>query len=306
MLKPPGPTSFQAVGAIKRITGAKKAGHTGTLDPGAAGVLPVCLGKATKLSGMLTQAKKRYRAEITFGLITDTQDSYGKVLKRTKAQITKEEIEVLLKGFLGIGQQVPPMYSAVKQGGRKLYQLAREGLEVERSPRDIEIYSLDLVEFFPPDRAIIDIECSKGTYIRTLCHDIGTQAGCGAIMSFLVRLSSGEFTLDNAVTLEELADAAKAYSLTQLVLPLDYPLQGMAKAEIREDSLRFALNGNILYPHNLVSGLTELGNGQQLRLYYRQNLLGLAVYNRDGQSPWIKMKCILTGARTPDHFNKQV
>ncbi|MDD2573151.1 MAG: tRNA pseudouridine(55) synthase TruB [Bacillota bacterium] len=306
LLKPVGPTSSQAVGWVKRITGEKKAGHTGTLDPGAAGVLPVCLGRATKLSEMLTKSNKAYRAEITFGVVTDTQDSFGKVLCKTKAEVSKEGIIKLLKGFRGAGQQVPPMYSAIKQGGRKLYQLAREGLEVERKPRSIKIYSLELVEFFSPDRAIIDIVCSKGTYIRTLCHDIGVKSGYGAIMSFLVRLNSGGFKLETAVTLEELEKAAKKGSLPELILPIDYPLQDMARTEIREDSLRFALNGNPLYPHNFRSDIRGLGHGQTLRLYYRQTLIGLGVYLKDGQSPQVRMKCMLTGARVPGDFNKQM
>jgi tRNA pseudouridine55 synthase len=306
LLKPVGPTSSQMVGIIKRITGEKKVGHTGTLDPGAAGVLPVCLGKGTKLSGMLMQSKKAYRAEITFGVITDTQDSYGKVLRKTRAEVSRKEIKELLDEFLGTGQQIPPMYSAVKHRGRILYQLAREGLEVNRKPRTIEIYSLDLVEFLPPDRAIIDIECSKGTYIRTLCHDIGTRAGCGAIMSFLVRLYSGGFALHDAVTLEDLEAAAETGNLNCLVLPLDYPLQHMARAEIRRDSLRFALNGNPLYPHNFVSDIRWLGEGQQFRLYYKQTLIGIAVCHRDEQIPRIRIKHILTGARVPEDLNKQV
>lgn len=298
-LKPVGPTSFQAINRIKMITGAKKVGHTGTLDPGAAGVLPVCLGRATKLSWFVTQSKKKYRAEITFGITTDTQDGYGKVLHREQATLSKREIEDLLTGFLGNLQQIPPMHSAIKQRGIKLYELARKGLEVDRKPRNVEIYSLDLVDFFAPDKAIIDIVCSKGTYIRTLCHDIGIKSGYGAIMSYLVRLSSGVFVLEDAVTIERLAVAAKQDDFTGLILPLDYPLHDMEKASIRKEALKYILNGNPLYPHNFVTDIDGFAEGQLIRIYYKKILIGLGIWTKNDETIQVKLRCMLTGARTP-------
>lgn len=306
LLKPPGPTSSRAVGKIKSITGAKKVGHTGTLDPGAAGVLPLCLGRATKLSQFLMESEKEYRSEITFGLITDTQDSYGSVLAENVVELSEVRLKELLKSFTGPLVQVPPMYSAVKQGGKKLYELARKGLEIERKPRNIEIYRLDLVEFIPPNRAIIDIKCSKGTYIRTLCHDIGVKSGYGAIMSFLVRLSAGGFVLKDAITIEELTIAAEKRCLRELILPIDYPLQHIEKVEIREDALGFALNGNSLYPHNFLSNIKGNSHDHLLRLYYGRTLIGLGVYAHNDQVPHVKIKCKLTGARTPWELNNEV
>ncbi len=306
LLKPIGPTSFQAVSSVKRITGEKKAGHTGTLDPGAAGVLPICLGKATKLASLLTETKKIYRAEITFGMVTDTQDLQGKVLERSRANVSRQEIEVLLREFRGKQMQTPPMYSAVKHRGKRLYQLAREGLEVERRPRTIEVYSIELVDYFPPDRAIIQVECSKGTYIRTLCHDIGARAGCGAVMSCLVRLYTGGFSLDNAVTIEELESHAQRGTLQSLVLPMDYPLQDMPEVLIKEDSLRFALNGNPLFKHNIQQRIGDLKNGQRVRLYYRHIMLGIGIFDGGGQVPCIRIQKLLTDARSTEDIIKQV
>ncbi len=304
-LKPTGPTSFQAINKIKMLTGAKKVGHTGTLDPGAAGVLPVCLGRGTKLSQFVTQSKRKYRAEITFGTTTDTQDSYGKILRKVPAELAEQDIRELISGFLGPLQQIPPMHSAVKRGGRRLYELARKGLEVERKPRNIEIYAIDLVDFFPPNRAIIDIECSKGTYIRTLCHDMGVKSGYGAIMSYLVRLLSGAFTLEHAVTVEELIIAAKNKDFTGLILPLDYPLHHIKKASVRGDALKYFLNGNPLYPHNFLSDISGFTQGQLVRLYYNKIFIGLGICTRDGENIRIKLKCMLTGARTPKELNEQ-
>ena len=306
LLKPIGPTSFQAVAMVKRIMGGKKAGHTGTLDPGAAGVLPVCLGKATKLASFVTDTAKMYRAEIYFGLVTDTQDIHGEVIGRRKAYISKEEVEGLLKEFQGRQEQTPPMYSAVKQKGKKLYQLARKGLEVERKPRSIEVYGIELVDYFPPDRAIIQIECSKGTYVRTLCHDIGARAGCGAVMSCLVRLRTGRFSINNAVTIEELGEHAEKGTLSSLVLPLDFPLQDMPKACVREDSLKFALNGNTLYNHNIQSDFKDFNSGQMVRLYYRQSIIAIGVCGTEGQTQCIRIRNLLTGLLKTGDINKRV
>jgi tRNA pseudouridine55 synthase len=306
LLKPIGPTSFQAVSSVKRIMGGKKAGHIGTLDPGAAGVLPICLGKATKLASLLTETKKIYRAEITFGMVTDTQDLQGKILKRSKANVSRQEIENLLKEFRGKQMETPPMYSAVKHRGKRLYQLAREGLEVERRPRNIEVFGIELLDYFSPDRAIIQVECSKGTYIRTLCHDIGARVGCGAVMSCLVRLYTGGFSLDNAITIEELEIHAQRGTLQSLVLPLDYPLQDMPRVIIREDALRFALNGNPLYKHNIHHIMGDLENGQRVRLYHRYTMFGIGIFSDDGQVPCIRTQKLLTDARSPEDIIKQV
>ncbi|MGE5675184.1 MAG: tRNA pseudouridine(55) synthase TruB [Mycobacterium leprae] len=207
LLKPPGMTSHDVVSVVRRTLQIKKVGHTGTLDPGVAGVLPICVGRATRLAEFITGEDKAYRAEITFGVTTDTEDSFGTTLSETDAShLTRGDLAYVLPRFQGEISQVPPMYSAVKIAGKKLYELAREGIEVERAARTVKIHRLLLLDFRPGPHpvAMVDVECSKGTYIRTLAADIGKALGVGAHMSYLVRTRSGPFRLADAATMEEL------------------------------------------------------------------------------------------------------
>ena len=176
--KEPGYTSFDVVAKLRGILKQKKIGHTGTLDPAATGVLPVCLGNATKLCDMLTDKDKEYVAELLLGVETDTQDTTGEVLSRREVNMSEEQVRLAAESFVGAYNQVPPMYSALKVNGKKLYELAREGKEIERKSRTIEVYDIRIRQFLPPDRVEIDVDCSKGTYIRTLCSDIGKALGC--------------------------------------------------------------------------------------------------------------------------------
>lgn len=208
LIKPPGMTSHDVVAFVRRTLGVKKVGHTGTLDPGVAGVLPICVGRATRLAEYVAGEEKSYRAEVTFGLTTDTQDSFGQVLsQQDAAHLTRGDVAYQLPRFAGEIMQVPPMVSAVKIAGKRLYQLAREGREVEREARPVTIYRLQLLDFRPGARAVafFDVTCSKGTYIRTLAADLGEALGVGAHLSHLVRTRSGPFRLEEAFTLEELA-----------------------------------------------------------------------------------------------------
>lgn len=212
LLKPPGMTSHDVVGAVRRALGERKVGHTGTLDPGVAGVLPIVVGKATRLAEFVAGADKAYRAEVTFGVTTDTQDSFGAITGETDAShLIRGDLAYVLPRFQGEIQQVPPMVSAVKVDGKRLYQLAREGIEVHRDARPVQIQRLRLLDFRPGPRPIawLDVECSKGTYIRTLAADIGATLAVGAHMSYLVRTRSGAFRLEDADTLEDLV-AGKA------------------------------------------------------------------------------------------------
>lgn len=207
LLKPPGMTSHDVVSVVRRALGIKKVGHTGTLDPGVAGVLPICVGKATRLAEYIAGEDKAYRAEITFGVTTDTQDSFGTVTGEKEAShLTRGDIAYNLTRFNGEIMQIPPMVSAVKVDGKRLYELAREGVEVERKARPVTIHKLQLLDFRPGPRptAFVDVVCSKGTYIRTLAYDIGEALKVGAHMSYLVRTRSGPFKLEEAATLEEL------------------------------------------------------------------------------------------------------
>ena len=217
--KDKGFTSHDVVNVIRRIFSTRKVGHTGTLDPDATGVLPICIGKATKIADMLTSSDKCYVARVRLGLITDTQDISGKVLSTSKVNVTLDELNEAVAKFKGEIQQIPPMYSAVKVNGKKLCDLARKGIEVERKPRKIVIYSAEVSDFNFCEFTL-SVHCSKGTYIRTLCHDIGAYLGCGAVMCELQRTKSSIFTLDSSHTLDELKEMDDL-ALRSCLMPID-------------------------------------------------------------------------------------
>lgn len=204
--KPQGFTSFDAVALVRKATGQRKVGHCGTLDPNATGVLPVLLGSATKAQDILPNHNKEYFAELKFGIETDTLDIWGKVLKSQSSTVTAEDFEKALCAFRGDIMQVPPMYSALKQNGKRLYDLAREGIEVKREPRPVTVYSLTALSFSEKEqKATISVSCSKGTYIRSLISDIGKAVGTGAVMTSLQRNSACGYTLSQALSITELA-----------------------------------------------------------------------------------------------------
>ncbi len=196
--KPLGISSFDVVRKIKKLAKEKKVGHGGTLDPEACGVLPVCIGRATKAIDFIMEGEKEYIAKVKLGVVTDTYDREGKVLRESKVDSTEEEITKVINKFVGTIAQVPPMYSALKQNGKKLYELAREGKEVYREPRTVTIHSIDILSIDSPI-IHIKVRCSKGTYIRSLCYDIGEELGCGAMMWELERTATGPFTIDRSV-----------------------------------------------------------------------------------------------------------
>jgi len=209
--KPQGWTSHDVVSFVRKKSGIKKVGHAGTLDPMATGVLVLLLGKATKLSQEYSQHDKRYLARMILGVTTDTQDAEGKILKTQPVSgITDKKIEETLKEFNGEIEQVPPMVSAIKHKGQPLYKLARKGISIARKPRQIFIEELKLTSYKTPEAAF-DVTCSKGTYVRALCEDIGNHLGCGAHMSYLRRVRSGKFTIEEAVTVEELEKKGTRY-----------------------------------------------------------------------------------------------
>ncbi len=236
VLKPPGMTSFDVVSAIRRIlgTGSPPAGHTGTLDPFAAGVLPVCTGRATKAVEYLTGSDKKYRAEITPGIVTDTYDSTGRIIAQNDARYSVEDMADVLFSLKGELMQTPPMYSAVKVEGKRLYELARKGVEVDRPPRRVFIYEITLVDF-RRGRLLIDVKCSKGTYIRSLCHEFGERLGCGAHLSFLVRTASGRFDINESLTFDEIDSSFKGGRIKDIIKPVDSVLDFPA---VRLDNAR--------------------------------------------------------------------
>lgn len=219
--KPRGKTSFAVVSLVKRLTGVRRAGHGGTLDPAATGVLPICLGQATRMSAYLLSGNKRYRAAVRLGIETDTYDAEGQVTARTDASgITLSHVEAALQAFRGRIHQVPPMYSALKRQGRRLYDLARAGQAVELEARQVEVYGLLIAEWAPPI-LVLDIECGRGTYIRSIAHDLGRALGCGAHLAGLVRTAIGPFTIEHALSIEGLFDAVHGGYWQEHLWPMD-------------------------------------------------------------------------------------
>lgn len=214
--KPEGFTSFDVVAKVRGMLHIRRVGHAGTLDPMATGVLPVFIGRGTKACDILPVQDKRYTAALRLGITTDTQDITGTVLEQRPVSVAREQMETILPRFLGEIRQIPPMYSAIKVNGQKLYELARKGQEVERKPRSVTIYALELLEQTGETEFTLRCLCSKGTYIRTLCHDIGQALGCGGTMSSLRRTMAAGFTLEQAVALEEVQRQGAA-----LLLPTD-------------------------------------------------------------------------------------
>jgi len=220
LLKPPGASSHQALSWIRRELGIKKIGHLGTLDPAAAGVLPLAVGKATKLIPRLPVQFKQYWAEVTLGAFTSTDDEEGEVLQAFPLpSLSRQELETVLAGFKGEIMQVPPRFSAIHHQGKRLYQLARNNIEVEVPPRKVEIYSLDLLDFSPPRFSML-VNCSPGTYIRALARDIGKKLSCGGYLSFLIRTASGKFLLQDSFTYEEIKEYCRLREPHKFLIPI--------------------------------------------------------------------------------------
>lgn len=216
-----GQTSHDVVAKLRWILKIRRIGHTGTLDPNAEGVLPVCIGQATKLAELLTEKEKVYLTEMRLGVSTDTQDAWGQVTAEKEVTADADAVKAAVFSFVGDIWQRPPMYSAVKQGGKKLYELARAGIEVERPQRPVTIYEIKDFTALSENRCQFTVCCSKGTYIRTLCHDIGQKLGCGAHMTSLLRLRSGRFSIDTALKLSEVERLQQAGELARYLLPID-------------------------------------------------------------------------------------
>ena len=232
VLKPPGMTSAQVVGFVRRLMGGAKVGHAGTLDPEAAGVLPLMVGKAARLFDYMQDKEKAYVAEVAFGCATDTQDAQGVPLERGGPCPSEIKLQKALSGFTGTIWQTPPMFSAIKQDGRRMYDLAREGKQVALPARQVTVYELLLLTMAEPDSAIISVKCSKGFYVRTLCHDLGQALSCPAHMRFLLRTQSGVFTLETAKTLETLRAAAEQGTLEAFLTPPEVVLTHLPHTQV--------------------------------------------------------------------------
>jgi tRNA pseudouridine55 synthase len=263
--KPSGLTSNAALQAVKKLYRARKAGHTGSLDPLATGLLPICFGEATKVSGFLLDADKDYRVTCKFGERTTTGDAEGEVLEQRPVEdLSEDRLREVMQGFLGDIEQIPPMYSALKHKGERLYKLAREGVEVEREPRQVTIHALELLTLTPP-LAEIRVHCSKGTYVRTLVEDIGEALGCGAHVSGLRRLGVGPFDDSHMIDMEGLqAVAAESeHALDQLLLPLESGLAQWPDVRLSSDAAFYLRQGQpVLVPKAPTAGLVRLYEGE--------------------------------------------
>lgn len=289
--KEPGFTSFDVVAKLRGILKQKKIGHTGTLDPDARGVLPVCVGKATRVCEYLTDHDKEYEALMHFGIVTDTQDMSGKVLSESSLIPGEDKIREIIRSFVGEGEQIPPMYSAIKVNGQKLYDLARKGIEVERKPRKITIYSIDILEIRLP-LLKMRVHCSKGTYIRTLCHDIGAVAGCGGCMEQLLRTRTGEFSLDTALTLGEVEDIvkgkdARGRAIEDILLPIEDVFACYRKVYGKKEAENLLLNGNPVSPDLLIQGGSAPGECVRM---YSENGTFIGIFTYDGRKGQFRPK----------------
>lgn len=276
--KEKGFSSHDVVNVVRKTLDRIKTGHTGTLDPLAEGVLPICIGKATKISDYISSDIKKYRAELTLGTSTSTQDSTGEVIISREVSCSKEEIESAVLSFKGEISQTPPMYSAIKIDGVKLYELARKGKEVERKSRNITIYEIEIVEFIDYNKVVLDVLCSKGTYIRALCNDIGEKLGCGGHMSSLLRTRAGNFYLEKSIKLDELKKIVSEGNLEQILMPVDEALNEMQKIKVLEEANKYLYNGNKINARYIMN--SKLLQEQRVLVYdFKDRLIGIYEFN---------------------------
>ena len=284
-----GYTSFDVVAKMRRICGEKKIGHTGTLDPMATGVLPILIGNATKAQSLLPESDKEYEATFSFGITTDTLDITGKVLSQTESNIKSEDLEAVLPQFRGDIMQLPPMYSAVSKDGVRLYELARKGLVTEREARPITVYKLDLLNFDEQlQSAQILVKCSKGTYIRSICDDIGQVLGCGAVMTSLRRVTACGYTLDDAITLEKAKELSENGMLEEYLRPTESVFACYPSVKVTEaQAVRFKNGGGLMLSRTDVDDSSE--NGAYYRVYNSSDVfLGLGYVNKEKEELSVK------------------
>ena len=283
--KETGFTSHDVVAKLRGICGQKKIGHTGTLDPAATGVLPVCLGSGTKLCDMLTDRDKEYVAELLLGVETDTQDTTGSVLRESPVTVTEEEVSRACLSFLGDYDQIPPMYSALKVDGKKLYELARAGKEVERKARRVRILELEILEMRLPV-VKLRVVCSKGTYIRTLCSEIGQKLGCGGAMQSLQRTKAGRFRLEDALTLGDLQQLKDSGELERVVQPVDSLFEETPALHVTAEAARLLENGNALFPAQFAETVTP--EPERWVRVYRPDGRFAGIYAYEEQKRWYR------------------
>lgn len=287
--KEKGFTSFDVVAKLRGIMKQKKIGHTGTLDPDAVGVLVVCLGNATKLCELMTEKDKEYKVTMLLGTSTDTEDTSGTVLKTSTVEADEATVRTVIQSFEKEYDQVPPMYSAIKVHGKRLYELAREGVSIERQPRRVTIYSIVIEEVALP-RVVMKVRCSKGTYIRSLCRDIGDALGCGGCMEQLVRSRVSGYKLEDSLTLEQVEQLRDAGTLEQVIQPIESMFPQIPKVQTTARADRYLYNGNKLNE----SMLQQAVKAQRVLVYdSKQMLKGIYDYQED-TNEYVPFKMFLT------------
>ncbi len=291
ILKPSGMTSHDVVSFARKLLPGIKIGHTGTLDPAASGVLPLCLGKATRISSFLLEGRKGYRGEMTLGIETDSLDSQGKeTLRQIVKGVSINTVNKVLSDYCGEIEQVPPAYSAIHYLGRRSYEWAHEGKKVSLPPRKVNIFSLTLVEFiddtFP--RIIFDVECSHGTYIRSLALQIGQDIGYSAHLSFLLRTHAGPFKLNTAITLEKFQEVVNKKEINKEVMPMDYALQHIETVTIIDEALNYLIQGNHLFKEQVINAEQKVKENI-FRIYDTQeNFWGLGRWEKTSKGIMFK------------------
>ena len=276
ILKPTGMTSHDVVSRVRKILNIKKVGHTGTLDPDASGVLPICIGKATKVSELILNKDKGYICELTLGITTDTYDSSGEILEKCEDfNVSLDELEKAFDSQRGEIKQLPPMYSALKINGKRMCDLVRSGRsdEIELKYRNVNIKKLEIL-YYKDNKVMFYVKCSKGTYVRSICYDVGQVLGCGGHMSFLLRTESGKFNLDNSITLEELEIFKENETLDNYLYDIDYVLSNLGLIDINPLAVKSFVNGAIVYPKGFIK--KEFKESDKLvRVYTKGEFLGV-------------------------------
>ena len=287
--KPADFTSFDVVAVVRKITGQRKTGHTGTLDPNATGVLPILLGSATKAQDLIVNHDKTYIADFRFGLTTDTLDIWGKVLSEQKSEVTRADILNVIPKFTGEIEQIPPMFSAVQKNGQRLYDLARKGIEVERESRKVTVYSLELLEFDEETQiGKFEISCSKGTYVRTIIDDIGRLLGVGGVMTGLRRISACGYKIGECITLDKARQLAESGELEKYISPVESLFESYGYVVVSEAQARRFSNGGALDTERTYLKKLDVENGQIFRVKDRENkFLGLGIV--DAQNKLLKI-----------------
>ncbi|MBR1443350.1 MAG: tRNA pseudouridine(55) synthase TruB [Firmicutes bacterium] len=278
--KEKGYTSHDVVNIVRKKLNRVKTGHTGTLDPDACGVLPICIGKATKTAEYIASDIKRYMAVLTLGAFTTTQDISGEIIQSFDVNCNENEIINAVESFRGDILQTPPMYSAIKINGKKLYELAREGKTIERKKRKVTIYDIRVLEFKDKRNIVIDVICSKGTYIRTLCNDIGEKLGCGGFMSELTRTRTGNFYIEDSIKLAEFSEKADLGKIEDILMPIEDVMPDMKKAKAASAADKYVINGNKINLSYL--DRKDIDDGENFFVYKNDGKL-VGIYKKENE-----------------------